>query len=184
MWLWCLLRYPWNTTYHFRLFFPTITMEIRTFHFRTTMVQRSNFSLKNVDQFLWDLWKGTGDHWYNYGMWYINLVCFFSTKKMGIIKIHFWHCAGKMQPRPTGTVLNVTTSFVPESVCCCSALCLFSKDFMQRDERLVNHSDNLDMTIDIDNRVVALWKMLHSPMTFLNTSHGWKQTNKQTNKKA
>ena len=27
-----------------------------------------------------------------------NLVCFFSTKTMGIIKIHFGHCVGKYGP--------------------------------------------------------------------------------------
>ena len=31
-------------------------------------------------KFLWDLWKGTGDYWYNHGMWYINLVCFFQFR--------------------------------------------------------------------------------------------------------
>ena len=35
--LWCLLRCPWHATYHFRTFSPTITMEVSTFHFRTTM---------------------------------------------------------------------------------------------------------------------------------------------------
>ena len=41
------------------------------------------------------VWKGTCDYWYNHGMWYINLVCFFSAKTMGIIKIYFGHCVGK-----------------------------------------------------------------------------------------
>ena len=46
-------------------------------------------------QFLLDLWKGTSDNWYNHGMWYINLVCFFPTKTMVIIIIHFGHYVGK-----------------------------------------------------------------------------------------
>ena len=36
--------------------------------------------------------------WYNHGMWNINVVCFFSTKTMGIIKIHFGHYVGKYSP--------------------------------------------------------------------------------------
>ena len=48
-------------------------------------------------------------------MWNINLVCFFSTKTMGIINIHFGHCVGKYGP---GTVVLVWTR-------CSSALCLF-----------------------------------------------------------
>ena len=31
-------------------------------------------------------------------MWYINLVCFFSTKTMRIAEIHFGHCVGKYDP--------------------------------------------------------------------------------------
>ena len=31
-------------------------------------------------------------------MWYINIVCFFPTKMMGIIKIHFGHYVGKYDP--------------------------------------------------------------------------------------
>ena len=33
------LRYPWHATYHFRLFFPKITMAISIFHFRTSIIQ-------------------------------------------------------------------------------------------------------------------------------------------------
>ena len=83
-------------TYHFMLFFTTITMEISKFHFRNFMIPGGYF----FDHFLWNLWKGSGDYWYNHGMWYINLVCFFSTKTMGIIKIHFGQCVGRYGPGP------------------------------------------------------------------------------------
>ena len=33
------MRYPWHATYHFRPFLFTITMEISTFHFRTSTIQ-------------------------------------------------------------------------------------------------------------------------------------------------
>ena len=32
------------------------------------------------------------------GMWYINLVCFFSNKTMRITKIHLGHRVGKYDP--------------------------------------------------------------------------------------
>ena len=38
------MRYPWYATDHVMLFFPTITMEIRAFHFKTSMVKMGNFS--------------------------------------------------------------------------------------------------------------------------------------------
>ena len=38
---------------------------------------------------------------YNHGMWYINLVYFFSTKTMRITKIHFGHCVGRYDPPST-----------------------------------------------------------------------------------
>ena len=41
---------------------------------------------------------GTCDYWYNHGMWYINLVCFYPTKTIGIIKNHFGHCVGEYGP--------------------------------------------------------------------------------------
>ena len=43
-----------------------------------------------------------GGYWYNHDMWwnviYINLVCVFSTKPTGIMKIHFGHHVGKYDP--------------------------------------------------------------------------------------
>ena len=96
MTFWWFLRYPWHATYHFRLFFPTIMLEISEFHFRTTMVQGGNFS--NFGQFLWNLRKETGDYWYDYGMWPIILVYFFPTKTMEMMKIHFKHYVRKYGP--------------------------------------------------------------------------------------
>ena len=113
------MRYPWHATYNLRLFFTTIMMEISKFHFWTSMSQGGNFSKCSII-FLWDLWKGTGDYWYNHGMLYINLVCFFPTKTIGIIKIHFGHCVEN-----TTLVLNNPISFMPGLARCSSVLCLF-----------------------------------------------------------
>ena len=60
------------------------------------MVQGGRFS--NFGQFLWDLWKETGNHWYNYGMWPIILVYLFLSKTTEMIKIHFKHYVGKYGP--------------------------------------------------------------------------------------
>ena len=40
-------------------FFPTITMEISEFNFKTLM---EGVIKKRISQFLGDLWKGTGDY--------------------------------------------------------------------------------------------------------------------------
>ena len=53
---------------------------------------------KNVRLIFIGPMKGSGGYWYNHGMWYINLqnvVCFFSTKMMRIMKFHFGHRNGK-----------------------------------------------------------------------------------------
>ena len=75
-------------------FFPTITMEISTFHFRTSMAQGGNLSKFSIH------FHGTyesGDYWYNHVMWYFNLhvLCFFPTKMMGIITFDFGNYVGK-----------------------------------------------------------------------------------------
>ena len=55
-------------------------------------------------------------------MIYQSIHCgYFLTKTMVIIKKTFWPLCGKIVP----LVLNSTVSFVPGSVCCSSALCLF-----------------------------------------------------------
>ena len=81
-------------------FSPTITMEICTFHFKTSMIQGGYF-FKMFDYFLYGLWKGSGGYWYNHGMWYINLVCFFSTKTMRITKNPFWASCGWENTTPS-----------------------------------------------------------------------------------
>ena len=78
-------------------FFLTIMLRISTFHFRTSMIQGEQF-FKMFDHFLlWDLWKGTGDYWYNHGMWPIIVVYFQQARIQD-----GWHPGqrNKMRPPP------------------------------------------------------------------------------------
>ena len=44
-----ILEIPWHATYHFTLFFPTIMMEIRTFHFWIHWSKGGNLSIVIVN---------------------------------------------------------------------------------------------------------------------------------------
>jgi len=98
-------------------FFPTITMEISTFHFRTSIIQ-GGFSKFSINFY----------RAYESGVVVIDitmacdiyLVCFFSTKTMGVMKIHLWASCGKIRP----LLRNYPVTFVPGSAHCSSALCL------------------------------------------------------------
>ena len=84
----------------FQAIFPTIAMEICTFHFRTSMVQGGNIS-KYLTNLLGNYERGrhvVRTISYNYGLWYINLVCISQIQTMGIIKIHFGHCVENYGP--------------------------------------------------------------------------------------
>lgn len=77
----------------FSVFFLTKTTKTWTFHFQDPYGPRRQFFNNEKSQFLWDMWKGTGDYmyWYKHGMWPIILVGIFPIKMMGIIEIHFGH---------------------------------------------------------------------------------------------
>ena len=80
------MRYPWHATYHFGLFFCNNYDGNKYISFQDLHDPRGvifqNFRLIFIGPM-----KGNVGYWYNHGMWYINLVCFFSTKTMGIMKI-------------------------------------------------------------------------------------------------
>ena len=84
-------------TYHFRLFFSNNSNGNKYLSFQDLHDPRGvifqNFSIN-----FYILWKDSGGYWYNHGMWYINLVCFFSTKTMRMKKIHFRHRVRKYDP--------------------------------------------------------------------------------------
>ena len=79
----------------FGLLFPTITIEIRTFHFRTSM--GDNFSKLSIN-FHKTYEKGVVDidttMTRDISIWWF----FFSTKTMRIMKIHFGDSVGKYDP--------------------------------------------------------------------------------------
>ena len=80
-------------TYHFTVFSWLKQWKLVNFISGPLSSKGGNFS--HFDQFLWDLWKGTGDYWYH-SMWPIILVFFSPTKTME--KIHFKHEVGKYWP--------------------------------------------------------------------------------------